>query len=108
MVNSAIDEAPTGFRELVENCRRLTVAQLLKHLGRPSTAEPTDVRFRFGATRMTLTLVPSEQHFGGVRWWFICPGCGARRGVLLSPIPFQPPEFLCRTCYNLSYASQLK
>ena len=49
-------------------------------------------------------------HFGGVRWWFICPlsvngvRCGRRVGVL-----YRAPRagyYACRHCYNLSYESR--
>jgi len=44
-------------------------------------------------------------HFGGVRYWFVCPlvGCGRRVGVL-----YLPPGgryFGCRHCYKLTYES---
>jgi hypothetical protein len=49
-------------------------------------------------------------HFGGVRWWFICPlsvngvRCGRRVGVL-----YRAPRadyYGCRHCYDLSYESR--
>ena len=55
-------------------------------------------------------LVTTSCHFGGVRYWFICPlsknglNCGRRIGVL-----YQPPGknyYGCRHCYNLSYESR--
>lgn len=39
-------------------------------------------------------------NFGGHRYWFICPDCGKRVGVL------HGIRFLCRHCHNLAYASQ--
>jgi hypothetical protein len=52
-----------------------------------------------------IDLVTTKPNFGGVRWWFICPGerCEKRVGKL-----YQPPGaqyFLCRTCQNLTYTS---
>lgn len=58
--------------------------------------------------KVQLTTTPC--HFGGVRYWFICPiinngiSCGRRVGVL-----YQPPGenyYGCRYCYNLSYESR--
>jgi len=42
--------------------------------------------------------------FGGLRYWFICPGleCGRRVGVLYRKYGV----FACRLCHQLSYASQ--
>jgi hypothetical protein len=47
---------------------------------------------------------PTEQFRGGRRWWFLCPGCTRRMGVLYLP-PGQT-EFRCRGCYGLRYRSQ--
>jgi hypothetical protein len=45
----------------------------------------------------------TEQHWGR-RWWFLCPGCGQRMGVLyLAP---RRTEFRCRDCYGVRYLSQ--
>ncbi len=56
-----------------------------------------------------IKLTTTEQHFGGRRWWFICPlttnsrRCGQRVSKL-----YLPPGglyFGCRHCYNLTYTS---
>jgi len=47
-------------------------------------------------------------HFGGRRWWFICPmevdgeDCNRRVGVLYLP---NDKSFGCRHCHNLTYRS---
>lgn len=43
-------------------------------------------------------------NYGGERLWFLCPHCGKRVGVLYGA----DTRFLCRHCYDLSYASQAK
>ena len=46
------------------------------------------------------TVLPS----GGCRWWWSCPGCGRRAGLL-----YLPPDrdcLGCRKCCGLVYASQ--
>ena len=48
-------------------------------------------------------LTRTYPYFGGVRWWFECPGCGKRIGTLYSPPGSR--YFLCRTCQNLTYQS---
>ena len=56
-----------------------------------------------------ITLQPTYPHFGGVRWWFICPlirgysRCERRVGKLYLP-PSQE-YFGCRHCYDLTYES---
>jgi hypothetical protein len=51
----------------------------------------------------SVTLTTTTPHYGGIRWWFICPakGCGKRVGKL-----YGGSIFACRTCHNLSYPSQ--
>ncbi|MEW6380820.1 MAG: hypothetical protein AB1611_14600 [bacterium] len=42
-------------------------------------------------------------HFGGVRYWFVCPSCRRRAGKLyLAP---GTRHFRCRNCANLTYRS---
>lgn len=42
-------------------------------------------------------------NYGGKRYWFICPGCKRRVGVLYKPE--HGDIFKCRDCYNLIYQS---
>ncbi len=48
-----------------------------------------------------IAIATTDQHFGGVRRWFVCPGCGDRRGVLWSAGGL----FRCRVCHRLAYSS---
>lgn len=52
--------------------------------------------------RVGLTTTPC--HYGGVRWWFICPlsSCGRRVGTLYK----DGNLFGCRHCYDLTYISR--
>jgi hypothetical protein len=54
-------------------------------------------------------LTTTRPHFGGRRWWFVCPlvidgrPCNRRAGKL-----YLPPDgryFGCRRCYDLTYTS---
>ena len=68
-----------------------------------STGEKTDYDYK-----ISLTTTPC--HFGGVRYWFICPlsingvYCGRRVGTL--HIASGGDYFGCRHCYDLSYESR--
>jgi hypothetical protein len=50
-------------------------------------------------------LATTRPHFGGCRWWFLCPlrGCGRRAGKLY--LPCGARLFGCRHCYGLTYAT---
>jgi len=58
--------------------------------------------------KVSLTTTPC--HFGGVRYWFICPlvrngsPCGRRVGTLF--LSSGGKYFGCRHCYDLSYESR--
>lgn len=50
-------------------------------------------------------LFTTKPHFGGIRWWFICPNEKCEKMVTKL---YQPPGakyFLCRRCNNLTYQS---
>lgn len=69
-------------------------AWLRVHYTNKGSGEKYDYKIRLTTTR---------PHYGGERWWFICPaqGCGRRVGVL-----FLSHIFACRHCCNLAYSSQ--
>ncbi len=51
-----------------------------------------------------ISLVTTQCHFGGVRYWFACPTCSSRVGGLyLAP---RERHFKCRHCNNLTYRSR--
>lgn len=61
------------------------------------------VEFPGGEGRRTqhICLSNTPCNYGGVRNWFVCPGCSARSSVL-----YGDPMFRCRSCVGLLYASQ--
>ena len=58
--------------------------------------------------KVSLTTTPC--HFGGVRWWFICPlsGNGVYCGRRVAKLYKAPGAYYfgCRHCYDLSYQSR--
>ncbi len=61
-----------------------------------------------------VTIDRTTCHFGGVRPWFLCPGCRKRIAVLYgrrierdgSKLPIRTRSLKCRKCHDLSYESQ--
>lgn len=49
----------------------------------------------------TIHLTTTTPNYGGHRWWFSCPACGHRVGVL-----FLLNVLACRHCCNIAYTSQ--
>lgn len=50
-----------------------------------------------------IRLTTTQPHFGGERWWFLCPvrGCGKRVSVL-----YMADILACRHCLDFTYSSQ--
>ena len=88
-----------GKKQLVENCRQLRINELLRLYNRRikeellnSTVETQQVDINFTTTKTG---------FGGIRFWFECPICQKRKGVLyIHPIS---QDLGCRGCLNLDY-----
>lgn len=57
----------------------------------------------WGDVRQRIELSKTPVHFGGTRYWFHCPRCGARGAVL-----YFVKEFACRVCHNIRYTSQFE
>jgi hypothetical protein len=60
---------------------------------------------RSAQERMLVRLEATEPAFGGVRWWFQCPQCGRRCGVVYLDrnATFR---WACRACRKVAYPSQ--
>jgi hypothetical protein len=62
-------------------------------------------------TTQTVELEVTRPHFGGVRFWFRCPACQARRRKLYAYDDFldsSPRPYACRVCLNLFYVVQYR
>ena len=62
-----------------------------------------EAQYRLGVVENQLKLERTRPHYGGQRWWFLCPGCGGLARRL-----FLPPgesRFGCRRCRHLTYRS---
>lgn len=54
-------------------------------------------------TRHVIEMVTTRPHFGGVRYWFLCPHCERRFGKLYAPAS---GILMCRVCLSMAYLSQ--
>ncbi len=72
------------------------------HLSYTFKDDNSSVDYRVG-------LATTRPHFGGLRWWFLCPltvnGRACRRRVAKLYLPPSGRYFGCRHCYDLTYAS---
>jgi len=53
-----------------------------------------------------IRLTTTPCHFGGKRYWFLCPNVNCGRRVAKLYLPLQTPVFCCRHCHDLAYTSQ--
>ena len=51
----------------------------------------------------TIPVVSTQPHYGGHRFWFLCPWCDCRIAKVYLPETGQ--GFACRRCHNLTYRS---
>ena len=92
-----------------DECQQIGVRRVIDRLARPKSCDrPARVAFRLGKTVIRVSLVATGQRLGGVRWWFVCPSCEGRFGILFSPRGIPVPDFACRRCWDLAYPSQLR
>ena len=54
---------------------------------------------------ITIRVATTDLHFGGRRWWFLCPGCQRRSEILYADSP--TGAWRCRLCHSLAYQTQL-
>lgn len=69
----------------------------------------TDAKGRKQPMWESIVLTSTRPHFGGLRWWFVCPlvdkdvACERRVGKLY--LPRGAYYFGCRACFDLTYES---
>lgn len=84
---------------LVEECERVTMKDFLDVA--KLKLKRTLIQSEIEASGYNLQLDETKLHFGGTRFWFKCPICNSRRGVLFKhPIT---QSLGCRACLDLQY-----
>ncbi len=76
----------------VEECQKISIQNL--KVDSLSTS-PIEVNGQL------IELTKTECNYGGNRFWFLCPNCNRRTGVLYRKPLAQ--EFICRYCNSLTY-----
>lgn len=86
----------------VETCPKIKIDDLIKQC-RDSFKESM-IASQLKVMDVDVELIVSTTKFNGIRFWFKCPQCGKRVGILFKhPIT---QTIGCRTCLNLSYRKQ--
>ena len=88
-----------GKSFLVEECQRIPIQDYLKIAGRK--LKEALLCSELGVNNLSVSLTTSRTNFGGLRYWFSCPSCNRRVGVLfVHPIS---QIIGCRLCLGLEY-----
>jgi PleD family two-component response regulator len=91
-----------GKNITVEDCSRFSMSTYLKSFPTNVVENVLGSILEVLRTRVTLTTTPAR--FGGVRFWFLCPQCEKRIGVLLvHPLT---DKVGCRKCLGVEYRAK--
>ena len=92
----------SGGRILVEQCSKINVNDVVSEA--TQKIRPLLMQAVIKCNGFDVELTTSNPHFGGERYWFKCPLCGARVGIIYQ----HPLTNLvgCRTCLGLDYRSR--
>lgn len=93
-----------GKKIFVEECKKVRIDDLLRVCRAQLKKLALDVEIT--ELGMKIDLATSKTRFNGTRFWFTCPLCNKRAGVL-----FHHPlsgEIGCRKCLNLEYLKKYK
>lgn len=88
-----------GKNLLVEDCQKISVVDILRKY--KLELKENLLRSQFEIMKMDIGLTTSQTGNNGTRFWFLCPTCNRRVGVLLIH-PLQG-HLGCRKCLNLEY-----
>ena len=72
------------------------------HITQPNSL-PVSYNYRSKHYSYTIHLTTTAPHYGGLRYWFNCPSCSKRTGVL-----YCAGLYVCRHCTGANYQSQLE
>lgn len=81
---------------------KMTITSVKHRLGQHAKAIRLDYSFRGKSYGYDVGITTSSCHYGNYRYWFNCPKCGKRVGVL-----YCAGLFVCRHCIGANYATQL-
>lgn len=88
-----------GKNILVENCQKIRIEEFLKICR--IELKRAILNSEIETMGLNIAITTSQTCFNGIRFWFVCPLCDKRAGVLFShPIT---AKFGCRTCLGLEY-----
>ncbi len=88
-----------GKKYLTEQCQKIVLSDFVRQASRK--IKEAILKAEIEVSGCSVRLTQSKTGFGGSRFWFICPGCGMRVGVVYKHPVGQIVG--CRTCLRLDY-----
>lgn len=91
-----------GDYRLAEECRKIRIGDFIRSYRQK--IKPLILNAELEAAGLKITLTTSKTAYRGTRYWFKCPLCNRRAGIL-----YQDPmkQILgCRRCTRLKYRKQ--
>ncbi|QQG43971.1 MAG: hypothetical protein HYW86_03855 [Candidatus Roizmanbacteria bacterium] len=91
-----------GTNFIAENCYKIKIDDLVRKAQKE--LKITLLNAQIEALGIIVNLTTSRTKFNGEKFWFICPNCNKRVGMLYK----HPLEDVigCRCCLNLKYKKQ--
>lgn len=91
-----------GKNNLVENCQKVNIDELIRRANKEIKHQI--LQSQIGVMGFNITLSTTNTRFHGKRYWFVCPICNSRVGVIYKhPMSNQVG---CRNCLNIKYKKQ--
>ena len=91
-----------GKNNLVENSQKIRIDDIVRQVNKEVKHQILQSHIEVLGFNINLSTSPTR--FNGKRYWFVCPTCGKRVGVIFKhPLTFQMG---CRTCLKIQYKKQ--
>lgn len=89
----------------LNNYPRLGISRYRDQLRKSGKASSVDLNYSYRgkAYRYSIQLTTTAPHYGGLRYFWLCPSCSKRTSVL-----YCAGRYVCRHCIGACYASQLQ
>lgn len=90
-----------GNSFLVEQCKKISINELIASFNK--IRKLNFIKNQLDVAGVSVDLVASKTGYGGLRYWFKCPKCQKRVGIIYKhPLS---EEVGCRICLRLDYKS---
>lgn len=91
-----------GKNNLVEDSQKIQIDDIVRRVNKE--VKHQILQSQIEVMGLSINLSTSNTRFNGKRYWFVCPTCGRRVGVIFKhPLTFHVG---CRTCLKIQYKQQ--